>query len=200
MPEKKLDLLKLAIKFLARDDDTGRIGTFQTSFVIPDLNKAAKRVPISSVVLSSQRFNLNDALYNATRGKEQARDDVANPLVADGQKLIPSVTRVFNIDRNLFVYLQAYRGSSTAASETSAPNTDTPFFAFVTLYRNQKLTFETAPIAVMPQAGSRLGIVPISFSVGLGKLAPGEYQCQVSVLDPAGHRAAFWRGPIMLVR
>ena len=191
---------KYSIKFLARDDETGRIGTFQTSFVIPDLNKVAKRVPISSVVLSSQRVNLNDALYNATRGKEQARDDAANPLVADGQKLIPSVTRVFNVDRNLFVYLQAYRGSSTAALGTSAPTSDAPFFAFVAFYRNQKLTFETAPIAVTPQTGSRLGLVPFTFSVGLGKLAPGEYQCQVSVLDPAGHRAAFWQGPIMLVR
>ena len=39
------------IKFLARDDETGRIGTFQTTFVIPNLNKEEKRVPISSVVL-----------------------------------------------------------------------------------------------------------------------------------------------------
>lgn len=42
---------------------------------------------------------------------------------------------------------------------------------------------------------SRLGIVQLSFHVSLGKLAPGEYQCQVSVLDPAGHRAAFLASP-----
>jgi hypothetical protein len=96
--------------------------------------------------------------------------------------------------------LQAYRGGSTPTSETSAAKSDAPFFAFVTLYRNQKMVFETAPVAVTPQAGSRLGMAPFTFSVGLGKLAPGEYQCQVSVLDPAGHRAAFWQGPIMLVR
>ena len=44
---------KYLIKFLARDDETGRIGTYQTNFVIPNLNKEDKRVPISSVVLSS---------------------------------------------------------------------------------------------------------------------------------------------------
>jgi hypothetical protein len=43
---------KYSIKFLARDDETGRIGTFQTTFVIPNLNKELKRVPISAVVLS----------------------------------------------------------------------------------------------------------------------------------------------------
>jgi hypothetical protein len=35
---------KYSIKFLARDDETGRIRTFQTSFVIPNLNKQTKRV------------------------------------------------------------------------------------------------------------------------------------------------------------
>jgi hypothetical protein len=30
---------KYTIKFLARDDETGRIGTFQTSFTIPNPNK-----------------------------------------------------------------------------------------------------------------------------------------------------------------
>ena len=42
---------KYTIKFLARDDETGRIGTYQTTFVIPNLNKEEKRIPISSVVL-----------------------------------------------------------------------------------------------------------------------------------------------------
>lgn len=191
---------KYSIKFLARDDETGRIGTFQTSFVIPDLNKEVKRVPISSVVLSSQRVNLNDALYNATRGKEQAKDDSANPLVADGEKLIPSVTRVFSTDRTLYVYLQAYRGGATGGAGASTTNPPAPLFAYVSLYRDQKMAFESSPIAVTALTGNRLGMVPLSFSVGLGKLALGQYQCQVSVLDPAGHRAAFWQGPIMLVR
>jgi hypothetical protein len=35
---------KYTIKFLARDDETGRIGTFQTNFTIPNLNKEATRL------------------------------------------------------------------------------------------------------------------------------------------------------------
>src|SRR6185436_2920494 len=46
---------KYVLKFLARDSFTGRIGTFQTNFVIPNLNREEKRIPISTVVLSSQR-------------------------------------------------------------------------------------------------------------------------------------------------
>ena len=197
---------KYSIKFLARDDETGRIGTFQTSFVIPDLNKVTKRVAISSVVLSSQRVALNDALYNATRGKEQAKNDAANPLVQDGQKLIPSVTRVFNRDRQMYVYLQAYQkdaaAPSTASAASASPpaNSDAPLFAYVSLYRDQKIALETPPVAVTAQPATRLGIVPLSFHIGLGTLSPGQYQCQVTVLDPAGRRAAFWQGSIAIVQ
>ena len=43
------------------------------------------------------------------------------PLVFDGQKLIPSVTRVFSKSRDLFVFLQAYqRGATTTQPLRSA--------------------------------------------------------------------------------
>ncbi|MGA7709592.1 MAG: VWA domain-containing protein [Acidobacteriaceae bacterium] len=189
-----------SIKFLARDDETGRIGTYQTSFTIPDLNKVNKRVAISSVVLSSQRIDVRDSLFNATKGKQESKNELANPLVEDGYKLIPSVTRVFNTKQDMYVYVQAYRPSPRVVADAKPAEAASPLFAYVTLYRDQKKALDTGPIAVMPEAGSRLGITPLSFHVGLGKLAPGEYRCQVSVLDPAGHRAAFWQAPIMLVR
>ena len=31
------------------------------------------------------------------------------------------------------------------------------------------------------------------------KLPAGEYNCQVTVLDPTGQKAAFWQAPVMLV-
>ena len=96
---------KYVIKFLARDAETGRIGTFQSAFVIPNLNREEKRIPISSVVLSSQRVPLGGALYTVKKDAALSAD----PLVFDGQKLIPSVTRVFSKGRDLYVFLQAYQ-------------------------------------------------------------------------------------------
>jgi VWFA-related protein len=189
---------RYSIKFLARDDETGRIGTYQTTFVIPNLNKETRRVPISSVVLSNQRVDMQDAVYNAAKGKEAAKNDAANPLVESGRKLIPSVTRVFSTDREIYVYLQAYEGSPAGATVAAVP--PSPLVAFVSFYRDQKKAFETAPIAVTSQLGSRLGMVPLSFHIPPAALAPGRYECQVSVLDPTEHRVAFWVGSIMLVR
>jgi VWFA-related protein len=192
---------RYSIKFLARDDETGRIGTYQTEFTIPNLNKETLRLPISSVVLSSQRVNTRDALYNATRGKKQAENDARNPLIQEGLKLIPSVTRVFNTTRDMNVYLQAYAGAMAATTaDPAAQKPSSPLIAYVSLYKNGKKTLESVPLAAKPEAGSRLGMTPFSFHLGLGDLEPGRYNCQISVLDPTGHRVAFWVNPVMLVK
>jgi VWFA-related protein len=179
---------KYTIKFLARDDETGRIGTYQTTFVIPNLNKEEKRIPISSVVLSSQRVDLKDALYNAIKAKD--RQEATNPLVQDGQKLIPSVTRVFSQRRDMYVYLQAYQQGAPSAQ---------PLVAYVSFYRAQQKAFETQAIEVKQAATNRLKTMALSFSIPIHQLPLGEYDCQVTVLDPTGQKGAFWRTPVMLV-
>ena len=156
---------KYTIKFLARDAETGRIGTYQTSFVIPNLNKEEKRIPISSVVLSSQRVDMKDALFNAAKKKDQDKQEAVNPLVQNGQKLIPSVTRVFSKSRDMFVYLQAY--------EQSAPKAE-PLVAFVSFYRAQTKAFETQPMKVVDGLDNRLKTMPLSFSIALNQLPLGE--------------------------
>ena len=181
---------KYVVKFLARDAETGRIGTYLNSFTIPNLNKEEKRIPISSVVLSSQRMDRRDALFNASKGKAAAAADAANPMIADGQMLIPSVTRVFSRSRDMFVFLQAYERGAT---------TTQPLVAYVTFYRGRTKAFETSPVAVTDGMDPKSKAVPLRFDLALDKLQPGEYNCQVTVLDTTGQKAAFWQAPVMLV-
>jgi VWFA-related protein len=213
---------KFTIKVLVRDDATGKIGTFQTTFVIPNLNKETKRVPISSVVLSGQRVPLTAAIYNATKGKELAKDNAADPLVQNGARLIPSVTRVFNKGRNLYVYLQAYEAPLIAPAPTPAPAAGPaapatapaapatapapatpgvqPLIAFVSFFQGGTKVFETQPQEVQPLPNTKLQMVPMNFTIDLSALKPGKYDCQVTVLDPSGGKGAFWQAPIMLVQ
>ncbi len=177
---------KYTIKFLARDAETGRIGTYQATFVIPNLNKEDKRVPISSVVLSSQKMDLKDALYNVNKNSALT----VNPLVSEGQKLIPSVTRVFSKSREMYVYLQAYERAATATQ---------PMAAFVSFYRDGAKAFETPVEAVTDGLDLKTKALPLRFSVPLDKLATGGYTVQISVLDPTGQKAAFWQAPVVLV-
>ncbi|MGE5835638.1 MAG: VWA domain-containing protein [Acidobacteriota bacterium] len=176
------------IKVLARNAATGRIGTFQSSFVIPNLERERTRLPISSVVLSSQRVAKGDALFTV---KQRLATDDVNPLIHDGAKLVPSVTRTFSATRPLFVLLQAYPRDATAMR---------PLAAFVTFYRDGARIFETEALGVTDgwDPGSRA--VPIRFTINLGGLTPGPYDCQVTVLDPGGGKAAFWRVPVVITR
>jgi VWFA-related protein len=180
---------KYTVKILARDAETGRIGTYQQTYIIPNLMKEEKRIPISSVVLSSQREDLKDALYNALKDKDKA--ETANPLVTDGQKLIPSVTRVFSKSKEMYVYLQAYEQTA---------ETVRPVVAFVTFYKGQTKAFETAPIQVATATNPRLKTLPLRFTVPLGSLEPGQYDCQITVLDPEGQKTAFWKDKVQIVQ
>jgi VWFA-related protein len=182
---------KYKIKFLARDAETGRIGTYEMKFVVPNLNKVPpQQIPISSVVLSSQRVQMRDALFNVSKDKVTQQAQQINPLVQEGQKLIPSVTRVFSKARDMYVYLQAYQQG------TEPPQ---PMYSFVTFYKGDEKAFETKPLGISEGLPNRLRTAPMQFAFALDKLEPGEYLCQVTVVDPKGQKSAFWQAPVMLI-
>lgn len=182
---------KYTIKVLARDDETGRIGTYQRSFTIPNLNKVDKQIPISAVVLSSQKVDLKDAIYNAAKEKDRNIQEAVNPLVVNGAKLIPSVTRVFSTSRSMYVYLQAYQQSAATAQ---------PLVSYVTFYKGSTKVFETQPMKVVSGMSNALKTMSLNFDIALKDIPQGEYDCQVNVLDPAGQKIAFWRAPVKLVQ
>ena len=184
------------IKFLARDDETGRIGTYETTFVIPNLNRETKKLPISSVVLSNQRVDTKAALYNTMKGKDQAKNNAVDPLVNAEGKLIPSVTRVFRADRDVEILLQAYQGAGPTGAVPAPRN---PIVAYVTFFHDGIKALETKTVKAEPIAENRLGTTPIRMKISLAGLAPGEYDAQVTVLDPGSNRVATWRGPLAVV-
>jgi hypothetical protein len=108
----------------------------------------------------------------------------------NNQKLIPSVTRVFSKSRDMFVYLQAYEQGVTAVQ---------PLVGFVTLYRAQTKAFESEPIKLTNGLNNRLNTIPMNFSISLKQLPVGEYDCQITVLNPSGQKAGFWRAPVKVV-
>jgi len=178
---------RYVIKVLARDATAGRIGTYLHAFTIPDLEREQTRLPTSSVVLTQQRVAGADALFTV---KQKIPIAVANPLFHDGRRLVPSVTRTFQAGRPLYVFLQAYERSAA---------TMRPLAAYVTFIRDGVKILETDPLAVN-EWDPKLKAVPIRFTIPLGSLEPGPYDCQISVLDPAGNRAAFWRSPVIIMR
>jgi ferric-dicitrate binding protein FerR (iron transport regulator) len=182
-----------SIKFLVRDRVIDRMGTYQTAVVIPNLSKENKNLPISSVVLSSELINLDDALPNSMMQLRSFPVDsqlAADPLFIEGKKLIPSMTRTFSKRRDLIVFLQAYEPNTTVTQ---------PLTAFVTLYRGPTKVFETSPLIVKDDLGRTLRTLPVRLRVPLSSLPEGTYDCQVTILDPATQKSAVWRSSINVV-
>jgi VWFA-related protein len=179
------------VKFLTRENQTGKMGTFQAKFVVPDLSVDAKYLPISSVILSNQREKMTNAIGGAGMNMRMFN---FNPLVEGGQKLIASVTRVFRKDQEMYVFLQAYEPAATKTQ---------PVVASLAFYRGasgrQVKAFESEPLQITDGLNPNTKAVPIRFSIPLAKLEPGRYTCQVTVLEPDIQRFAFWRAPVVLL-
>ncbi|MGD0200016.1 MAG: VWA domain-containing protein [Bryobacteraceae bacterium] len=178
------------LRFLARENQTGKMGTFETGFQVPDLSARSDYLRISSVIWSSQREPLGAAVGSA---QDNRRLMAASPLVEKDTKLIPSITRVFRKDQNLYVYLEAYDPARGAAN--NRPN----LVAALSFLRGKVKVFETAPIHLTELAAARSAALPIRFEVPLAKLPPGEYTCQVSVVDGPGKKFAFARSRLVLL-
>ena len=174
-------------KVLARENETGKMGTFEHGFVIPDLTTPTSSLPISSVILSSQRTDLNQAVFNAEKDKKLL---TLNPLFQDGKKLVPSVTRVFNRGQQMYVYLEAYEPAATSTQ---------PLVASVAFYSGKSKAFQTDPLEVTDGLNDKSKAVPLRFALPLANMKPGRYICQVNVFDPTNQKFVIWRSPVTLI-
>jgi hypothetical protein len=74
------------------------------------------------------------------------------------------------------IYLQACQPGLATAQ---------PLIAFVSFYQGETKVFETQPMEVASAMSNSLKTMPLRFSIGLTPLPPGDYDCQVTVLDPS---------------
>ena len=163
-----------SIRFLVRENETGKMGTFETKFTIPD------KPVLSSVVWGSQLQPVKSAVGAAEKPKKWMEN---HPLVQNGQKLMPSVTHVFKSDQRLLGYLEMYDGPAAAAT--------------VSFFRNGRKVFESAPVrAFAPDRNA----APLQIEVPLKGIPPGRYDCQVNVADRVGQRFAWNRTRLTIIR
>jgi len=127
------------IKFLARDNQTGKMGTFDAGFAIPDLKQQHASVHMSSVIWGNQREPIAAAVGSADR-KDKEKLLGKHPLIQDGKKLIPSITRVFRKDQNLFVFFEVYDPATGPERSASSVVANLSFF------RGGAKAFESAPL------------------------------------------------------
>jgi VWFA-related protein len=181
------------MKFLVRENVTGKMGTFETRFTIPDLSADTTGLKLSSVVWSSQREPLTAAVGVAQ--KLSRREIAADPLIDGQEKIVPNITHVFRHDQNLYVTFDVY-DARPDPKDSKARRVKVSMSVF-----NQKgvKAFEIGPLDETQLAPTRPETVPVKFQIPLKELAPGRYMCQINVIDEVDRKFAFPRVPLVVV-
>ena len=182
---------KYHLKFIVRENESGRIGSFETDFTVPDIRKSPLRM--SSVLLASQR-------------KENTKK-TQSPLVHDGSELIPNIAHVFTPDQHLYVLYEVYEPAKDKTPPTppaDAKEKPTPIKNPVHLltslqFFNGKIkAFETPLVEARQLNAPERKAAVFQFDVPLAQLKPGLYTCQISVIDDAGGVFSFPRLPLLV--
>lgn len=186
------------LKFIVRENQTGRMGSFETDVQVPDLRKVPLRM--SSVVLSSLR-----APVTSTNKK-----NASNPLIEDQTQLVPNVTHVFTRDQHLYFKYEIYdpaRGKIAAgvpagqSADAQQPKQTKESIHVLTsiefLQANVKI-YESKQIAATEVTSPERKAVAFQIDLPLQSLKPGLYICQVNVIDDIAGNFAFPRWPILI--
>ncbi|MGA3040437.1 MAG: VWA domain-containing protein [Bryobacteraceae bacterium] len=184
---------KYRLKFVVRENVTGKLGTFDMRFTIPDLSADTTGLKLSSIVWSSQREPLKAAVGAAE--KITAKERLANPLIVGEEKIVPNITRVFRRSQNLYVTFDVYDAQPDPADGQSAR-----LKVRMSLFNRKGVkAFEVGPVDATHLAATRPGAVPVQIQVPLKDLAPGRYICQIDVIDQLGRKFAFPRMPLVVL-
>ena len=185
---------KYVLRFVARENGEGKTGTFEASVVIPEL-AAEKSVRLSSLVLSNQRQPVKEQLAGANNKKKLLQE---NPLIsADGQKLVPNVTRAFRAGQTLFAYLELYDPTVPESAAGTAGLVGVS--ASLSLLRDDRKIAESQPARAIRLGARGESTVPLRLQLPLKDLKPGTYVCQVNVIDELGKKFAFPRTSLMII-
>ena len=85
---------KYELKFVVRENQTGRMGSFEADVTLPDMKKAPLKM--SSIVLAAMREP------SKKTGKE------IDPLVRNGQEYVPDIAHVFRQDQHMYLLYEVY--------------------------------------------------------------------------------------------
>lgn len=190
------------LKFVVRENQTGRMGSFETDVQVPDL----RRVPLkmSSVVLSSLRTPI------ANKKSE------SNPLVRDQMELVPNITHVFSPDQHLYLQYEVYdaakgKNSSPASAPGHGPQSvakDAPVtkpshdsvrvLTSIEFLQGATKVYESKTVVVNEVTAPDRKAVVFQIDIPLQALKLGLYLCQVNVIDDVAGSFSFPRFPLLI--
>jgi VWFA-related protein len=194
-----LPIGKYHLKFVVRENETGKMGSFETDITVPDQRKTPLK--LSSVVLASQR------IANTSK-KDQS------PLVRDGVEFVPNLPHVFRKDQHLYLLYEVYDPTHAAAAASQGTDQPAPkssgkqakgglpapvrVLTSIEFLNGSTKVYETPLIEARELNTPARSAVAFQFDVPLAQLKPGLYTCQINVIDDAGGSFTFPRTALLI--
>jgi VWFA-related protein len=173
---------KYQMKFVVRENQTGRMGSFEAEITLPDMKKSPLK--LSSIVLASMR--------------QPSKKD--SPLVRGGEEYVPNISHVFRQDQHLYLLYEIYGPAKEKATE-NAPKGTKPGISLLSsleLIQGSTKVYETPLVQAKAINVEGRDAVAIELDVPLAGLKPGSYLCQLNVIDDASGSFAFPRFAILV--
>ncbi len=154
------------LKFLVRDNTTGKLGGFEEAINVPTLD--LKSLSTSSIVLGSQITNArggdaaSGVAHQGMMRRFQSMGITYDPLVIGDKKIVPSIGNVFLNRQTIYVFFQVY--GAQPDPQLQKPSIET----YLMLLKDDTKILESEPQLVQDWTKERA--VP---DFGAGRGAPG---------------------------
>jgi hypothetical protein len=145
------------------------MGSFEAPVVVPELKQAPLKV--SSVLLSTQL--------------QTAKDTKDNPLIRNGEQLVPNLTHIIGKDQKMTFYYEVY---DPAAADDASRRPHEPGV----LSRQGEGVRDAGRRARAIDDRQRKAAV-FQLELPPASLPPGLYTCQINIIDSVAEKFAFPR-------
>ena len=175
---------KYQLKFVVRENQTGRMGSFEADVTLPDMKKAPLKM--SSIVLASQREP------SKKTGKESIR------WCATARSTCPTLRTSF---ARISTCICSTRSTIRPRKGRHLPKGTKPginLLSSLELIQGSTKVYETPLVQAKAINVENRDAVAVEMDVPLAGLKPGAYLCQLNVIDDAGGSFAFPRFAVLV--
>jgi hypothetical protein len=173
---------KYRLKFVVRENQTGQMGSFEAEITLPEMKKAPLKM--SSIVLASMH----------QPSKKQS------PLVRGGQEYVPNISHVFRRDQHLYLLYEIYSPAreKAAGDQPKGTKPGINLLSSLELIQGSTKVYETPLVQARTINVEGRDAVAVELDVPLSGLKPGQYVCQLNVIDDAAGSFAFPRFAVLV--
>jgi len=166
-----------SLKFLLRENQTGKLSTFEQPLSVPDYG--GRKLSMSSIILSTRlepQTQQDKAIQKlgGSAGAMPGASKLPDPLVVEQKRIVPSVTRVFSRAETLYIFFQTYLPHHKGTPHLTQS---------LVFYREGQLFQRSAPAEVGEFDEDSPDTVTSNVSTPLSSFPKGQYLLQVDTTD-----------------